>query len=355
MAQGEGQVSGSVFETQEGEGGLALTPGPGRRADWGPARQLYLAVAGTRLTKQGAAAASGLDAAAVEECWRDLLHMGLIRPVDGDSGGLHEAVHPDAALAALLDRQRTFDRAHLARSAAFSSAVDALAEVFRPAAARASAPATLEQFVDPATRVATLLDLNVAARECIDSLHPGPMPDTQVLRRSLVRDQQLLDRGIRLRALYPLPLLNTPQHARYLRDLTDLGVTVRLVDHAPHHLLVYDRHTALLTAPGDPSYTMIKVTGLLTSAYNALYEDFWARGIPMTGAEAEDQRVRGTLERTIVRLLLKGYQDDQIAHTLGITRRTVQRRVNEVMKRLDARTRAQLGYRLGRIGRRPAP
>jgi DNA-binding NarL/FixJ family response regulator len=317
------------------------------RRDWEAEEQIYAFVAQQRPTKDEVMKDAGLDTARAESAWERLDSMGLIRPV---ADGCFDAVDPDAALATTLDRHKEITQAHLAQTQTLSESVHALADRFRPVAARVKASVTVERYDDRSRRDTALLDLTVAARESTDSLHPGPIPtDMEILERSLAMDASIIARGVRVRAIYPQSMLQTPRHAKYLRDLVAVGASVRLVDHAPHDLLVFDRHTALL--PGDPndhSKSMIKVTGWLVKSYVAMYEDYWKRGIPVTMLEdGTEQLVLQNQERDILRLLLQGLSDDVIARTLGVHRRTVQRRVTDVMERLGVTSRIEVGFRLG--------
>lgn len=49
-------------------------------------------------------------------------------------------------------------------------------------------------------------------------------------------------------------------------------------------------------------------------------------------------------------MLLTGVPDEVAAHRLGISGRTLTRRVRSAMEKLGAVSRFQLGYRLGRAG-----
>lgn len=288
-----------------------------------------------------------LDDTHAADGWRILHDLGLVRIVLGRV----EAVHPDAALTVVMDEYMRNAAAQSQNARALNERAQALLTVFRPAVGRLQERVVVETYADRDSRDSALLDLHTAVRHTADSLHPGPMPsDMAVLERSLEMDAVMVQRGVRTRAVYPRSLLESPKYTKYLHDLCDVGVQVRLVDHAPHDLLIFDTHTVFL--PGDPedrSKTMIIVRGsVLVKSYVAIFKDLWlhgtsplkARSTRTAGAEQGDQ------ERAIVKLLSNGYSDERIARRLGIARRTVQRAVTKLMERMDVSSRFELGFRL---------
>jgi DNA-binding CsgD family transcriptional regulator len=153
-----------------------------------------------------------------------------------------------------------------------------------------------------------------------------------------------------VRAVYPLSCLHTPKYLRYLQDLTAAGAEVRLIDHAPYDLVIFDRHTALLAAdPEDPGHSLAVIVGaVLVKSYLALFEDFWLRAVmldsPRPGAAGQHDVT--AQERAVIRLMADGLSDDQIARKLSVHRRTVQRAIAKLMERLNAGSRFEAGLKL---------
>lgn len=324
----------------------------------GPARDIDAAVAVyTAVATRGGsshaalAALAGLDEARVAGGLRTLRGLGLIRQMDGRV----EPVDPDAALAVAVDTYLGNAAAQLRNAAALSETTQALLMVFRPLAARLQEQVLVQYFDDPESRHSALADIDAAARESVESLHPGPMPpDMAVLEKSLIGDAALVRRGLKVRALYPRSLLQVPKYVKYLNDLSDVGVRVRLIDHGPHDLLVVDRHTVIL--PGglhEQGVSMTLVRGaVLARSYASFFEDYWLRAVPMSAGsgrgDSGDDTELSDQERTVVRLMANGYSDDRIARTLGIARRTVQRVMTKLMERLQVSSRFEVGMRLAR-------
>jgi DNA-binding NarL/FixJ family response regulator len=88
----------------------------------------------------------------------------------------------------------------------------------------------------------------------------------------------------------------------------------------------------------------------LLDALHALFELLWERAAPISfkrGGTLEiakpDARLREDANE-LVTLMAAGLQDKAIAHELRISASTLNRRVVETMRALDARTRFQLGW-----------
>ncbi|MEU6851198.1 LuxR C-terminal-related transcriptional regulator [Actinacidiphila alni] len=299
----------------------------------------------------GLAGPAGLDDERLAAGLRTLTAMGLIRRADGRI----ETVDPDAALAVAMDTYLGTAAAQLRNAAALSETTQALLTVFRPVVARLQEQVDVQHFEDPESRQSSVADIEASARETMDSLHPGPMPlDMAVLDKALAGDVAMIRRGVRVRALYLRSQLRVPKYAKYLHDLSDAGVNVRLVDHAAHDLLVMDRHTVVLPGiPHEHATSMTLVRGaVLARSYAAVYEDYWLRAAPLSAVarpDSEDGLGLTDQERSIIRLMANGYSDDRIARTLGVARRTVQRVMTKLMERLQVSSRFEVGLKLAQL------
>ncbi|WP_433891567.1 LuxR C-terminal-related transcriptional regulator [Streptomyces sp. CA-111067] len=290
----------------------------------------------------------GLDEERVALGWALLRDLELVR-VDH---GMCTALEPETALAEINDAYQAGAAEQMRNAVALQVATRSLTEVFRPAVARESAEIATEYITNKQRIQQTSADLSRAARVSTDSLHPGPMPPMPYLERSLELDRRSIEKGVKVRCVYPVSLMLTPKYARYLHDLTGIGAEVRLVDHAPYDLLIIDGVVACLPSnPARPAEAMVAVRGsALLRSYRSLYEDFWLRAVPL--ADAEPPTAAGTApdaqELVVIQLMASGLSDDQIARKLAIHRRTVQRCVAKLMDRLGVSSRFEAGLRLAR-------
>jgi DNA-binding CsgD family transcriptional regulator/DNA-binding Lrp family transcriptional regulator len=332
------------------------------QGDEEPALTLYQA-----LRAQGTAAseqdhelgrAAGLDPDQVERALARLRRLGLVR---GDGA----PVEPDAALVTTMAAYQAHTAEQARNAVAFRELADSLLSVYRPAVAREASQVEVEYITGRPRKERALNGLNTLTRETCDSMHPGPMPPMEVLERSLRRDAAMIERGVRIRCLYPRAPLQGARYTAYLRELTGLGAQVRLIDHAPCDLLIRDGMTACL--PADPQNAaesaMLLIQGAaLVTTLSAVYEDYWLRATPYEQAVAGEPCSRETelsgQERVVIRLMAGGLSDDQIARKMGISRRTVQRAVTKLMARLQATSRFEAGLKLAQdpeFTRRPGP
>jgi DNA-binding CsgD family transcriptional regulator len=293
-------------------------------------------------------AQSHLDDDLFDTGWGLLERMKLVRA--GDARGEWYTVDADAALAMSIDRQVVVAAELLQSVQRAAEVTQVILGKIRPAAARARDDVSVNEYVDKVRRDRAMADFLESVRNTADSMHPGPMPeDMSVLDASLRMDAATIRRGVTVRAIYPQEVLEDPRYCRYLHQLADVGADVRLIDHAPDDLLIFDGHTVLVPGDQPASTSMGVITGFLASHWVKVYNDYWTRSVPLAtlcaGASSSSALITSQ-ERQIIRLMLTGLSDDQIARQLGIHRRTVLRRVTELIERFEVNNRFQLGHKL---------
>jgi sugar-specific transcriptional regulator TrmB/DNA-binding CsgD family transcriptional regulator len=128
------------------------------------------------------------------------------------------------------------------------------------------------------------------------------------------------------------------------------GEQARLADELPTKLAVADRELALLpldwTTPAEDAALLVHPSGLL-DALVALFETVWSRATPLSVTEADGLLADDTMsadDRHLLSLLVAGLTDEAAGARLGISRRTVARRVQLLMERTNSRSRLQLGW-----------
>jgi len=115
----------------------------------------------------------------------------------------------------------------------------------------------------------------------------------------------------------------------------------------PTRLFVISGTHAVLPEPlgfADEPRLLVR-QGALVAALTLLFELYWERSVAVPEAEGRvDERV------FVVRQLASGAKDEQIARTLGLSLRTVRRRVADLMIELGVDTRFQAGAEAVRRG-----
>ncbi|HZM75556.1 MAG TPA: helix-turn-helix transcriptional regulator [Candidatus Limnocylindrales bacterium] len=119
----------------------------------------------------------------------------------------------------------------------------------------------------------------------------------------------------------------------------DLAQT-RLAHGVPANLALADRNTALLQL--EQSVLMVR-PGRLLDALGALFEAIWSSATPVNSPTPSVDSL-DSQDRAVLSLLVAGLTDDAVGARLGMSRRTVARRVQRLMTETGAHSRLQLGW-----------
>ena len=165
--------------------------------------------------------------------------------------------------------------------------------------------------------------------------------------------QELLRSGRRSRAIYPARVLE--EAPEMVRRRAELGEHVRVLADVPGRLAVMGSAAALLPNRFDrPDEDLLIIRQpSLVAALTQLFEGLWERALAVPGLDAfnaDDDAVRASDRRLLLDQLARGVKDEQIARTLGMSLRTVRRRVAEMMDELGASSRFQAGVEAIRRG-----
>lgn len=153
--------------------------------------------------------------------------------------------------------------------------------------------------------------------------------------------------GRRCRAIYPVRALTAAPVEMAVR--AQAGEEIRLIAEVPTRLLVAGTTHAMLPEPlGDADTPRVLVRQpALVAAATLLFEELWRRAAPVADFERGQRGAQRTL---LLEQLAVGAQDEQIARRLGVSLRTVRRRVAELMDELDAHSRFEAGVEAVRRG-----
>ncbi|MEV4266899.1 helix-turn-helix domain-containing protein [Kribbella sp. NPDC049584] len=249
---------------------------------------------------------------------------------------------PDVAFGTtLLRRQESLEAAR--------KTVAALSEEFRASASRRDAHHLVEVIVGATTLRERLRDLQNAAREEIlwfCRANPLAMQGADN-----TEEYGALSRGVRYRAIYERALIETPGELDSIAEGVSWGEEARVLPTLPVRLAIVDRSTAICPlvrddeSIGEPSAAIIN-RGQLLDALLALFESYWELATPVRLQADAAEPVEGLddSERLLLSLLVAGVPDKSIANQLGISRRTVQRRLDRLMALAGVDTRTGLAF-----------
>ncbi len=160
--------------------------------------------------------------------------------------------------------------------------------------------------------------------------------------------RELIASGRRSRAIYPARALHEAPDT--LRARAEVGEQIRVLPDLPTRMFIIGTTHAVLPEPmgfTDEPRSLVRQQGLV-EALTLLFELMWERAAPVP--ELDRGEARPDLRRFLLQQLASGAQDEQVARTLGISLRTVRRRVADVLTELGADTRFQAGVEAARRG-----
>lgn len=293
------------------------------------------------VTLAGLAQRSGDTPARLARSLARLGEAGLVRRIPGRPARF-VATPPDAAIEALVhDRELRLQRVRVATG-------ELLARY------RAGRLAT-----DPANLVEVVTSQETVAQR-FRELQDGATQEMLVFDRppyaqwtGNAGQLAVLARGVRWRAVYAPASLERQGMAEELARLMAAGEEARLLADLPMKLAIADRSTALvpLTLETGIHQAAVIHRSLLLDALVMLFEQLWEQAVPL-GADERRQDADGLadLDRRILALLVTGMKDDAIARQLGLSQRTMRRRMKELLDRLGVSSRFQAGVQAARRG-----
>ncbi len=282
-----------------------------------------------------------IDGPQLDRILARLVRRGLVRALPGGRPR-YEAVAPDLVLGGLVaDRQRDLDR--------MLQRVEELRG--RYASARRDETAPMIQIV-PGGREATqmVVQLHKAVRYQVRSLETPPYGTPT----AMMMDDEVdaIGNGVRYRMVYSRAA--TQELDAEINASVRAGEQARVIDEVPLRLGIMDDWAAVL--PGRPGRALtdglvVVHPGTLLNALIALFESVWERAVPISADSQlplpEDTCTWSAADEELIVLLSAGLGDQAIARHLGVGLRTVQRRVQRILRELRASSRFQAGLAIG--------
>jgi DNA-binding CsgD family transcriptional regulator len=160
---------------------------------------------------------------------------------------------------------------------------------------------------------------------------------------------ELVEQGRASRAIYPVRAWT--DHRATLELRASVGEHVRLLPELPTRMFIIGSTHAVLPEPlgfVDEPRSLVRQPGLV-QALILWFEALWERASPLP-EEGRPGDLRSELQRFLLAQLAQGVKDEQIARTLGLSLRTVRRRIAGLMTELGADSRFQAGVEASRRG-----
>jgi DNA-binding Lrp family transcriptional regulator len=162
--------------------------------------------------------------------------------------------------------------------------------------------------------------------------------------------KDLMRSGRRSRAIYPARVLE--EAPEMIRSRAEAGEHVRILAEVPCRLAIMGSSAALLTERfGKASDRRLVIRQhALVGTLTLLFESLWEKAMSVPGLDGQRFTEGAGDQRLLLGQLAGGAKDEQIARALGLSVRTVRRRVAELLADLGADSRFQAGVEAVRRG-----
>ncbi|MEU4167155.1 helix-turn-helix domain-containing protein [Streptomyces sp. NPDC026665] len=166
-------------------------------------------------------------------------------------------------------------------------------------------------------------------------------------------------RGVLYRTILHRDALTEPGLVAQALSVLAAGQQVRVADAIPVKMMIADHDLAMLplySGRNTAAASVLVHAGGLLDALVAYFELAWEQAYPlsphMAGDGLAEQRPEeiDEFDARMLALVLAGLTDQAVGARLGVSRRTVQRRIGELMARAGAESRIQLGWHAARRG-----
>lgn len=181
---------------------------------------------------------------------------------------------------------------------------------------------------------------------------PGSGQRKDTLDAARPHNAALLGRGVRVRILAQDAMLTNRDNMEYARWMAKAGGAFRTAPVLPPSMLVVDAKVAMvpLDLPDAVKGAVEVSEPAVVAALVATFEYAWSRANDLDSACTPDATVPSDASIELLKLLATGITDEAIAKHLGVSLRTVRRRIFELMDRLEATSRFDAGCKAVRRG-----
>lgn len=200
----------------------------------------------------------------------------------------------------------------------------------------------------------SFMQLNLTARSDVRAFVRPPFA-ADVSQPPVTQDTALL-RGVLARSVYDVSAFETPGLLDAARALVRGGEQARVAT-VPMKLVIVDSKIAMLPLTSDgrraADSAVVVHESTLLEALISLFESVWRTASPLRWTGEDLPGTDGRLscfDAEILSLLSAGLKDETVARQLGLSLRSLQRRLREVFESFGARTRFQAGFAVARHG-----
>ncbi|MCX5339487.1 helix-turn-helix transcriptional regulator [Streptomyces atratus] len=280
---------------------------------------------------------------AVVEAARELTELGLVEP---DDEGL-VACPPRTALDALAEIRAK-------ELGALRDSADELARFWRDH--HAEGPGYIEIVRTDEAGEALVRRVQDEATHQVRALSIGPSGRLAVPPTVAPGCLEALARGVAYSVVYGTRVLRDPIGREAIQTCVNLGERARVFPNVALNLKICDDRFAVVAAPARDHqrrhHIAVQRSALLDGLIG-VFESYWQMAVPLPAGDEPmgDVGAAPTDDaRQLLTYLSGGLTDEFIARELGVSERTVARRIARLQEVLGAQTRFQLGVQASRRG-----
>ncbi|MER5637904.1 LuxR C-terminal-related transcriptional regulator [Kitasatospora sp. NPDC002227] len=282
----------------------------------------------------------------------DLLgDLALLR-ASREQTGMLRPVSEQRAMAILIERQAAELEARRAQLEVNRNALSS--RLARDARTPPTGQAGIERLLGMDAVQDRLEELMTAAATEVLNILPGGPQTAASLAAARPVNQDLAARGLELRCIYQDSMRADRLNLNYAHWLQDLGVRIRTTPLVPPRMILIDR--AIAVVPIEPQDStrgaaLLREPGVLASLF-ALFEQTWHTATDLDTPKAAEpgQDTPTPAELELLKMVASGITDQAAANRLGISLRTVRRRMEDLMNRLEATSRFEAGLKAAKRG-----
>ncbi|MFI0924091.1 helix-turn-helix domain-containing protein [Streptomyces sp. NPDC021012] len=309
-------------------------------------------VEGGALTLAELAEVLGMSPREATEAVARLSALGLVEtvPGDGDAPTTVRACPPGASLESLAD-----DRVR--QAAALRESSEALSRFWRHH--HPDSAGYVEVVRTAAAIEAVKRRVHDEATRCVRGLSIG-LPVNRSGRVTILDGAlEAMADGVEYKVVYRAQALNDPDVREIVQTCVRAGEQARVFPDLPLSLTICDEDFCVVNIPlprFGRAHAMIVRRSELLDAFIGVFESYWRLGVPLpagddsVGTDADASANPPEDARRLLTCLSSGLTDESIARELGVSERTIARRIARLQEIVGAQTRFQLGVQATRRG-----
>jgi DNA-binding CsgD family transcriptional regulator/sugar-specific transcriptional regulator TrmB len=297
----------------------------------------------------------GLEPAAARTICAELVALGVLR-YERVAGSGFIVAQPAVAIGQLIERREDELLRQYRRASQSRYLIDELNLLYRQPREAAPEDSGVERVEDVHAIRDRLEELSFFTRTSVYSIQPGGPQSQESLEASRPLDQRGIRRGLEMRVIHEIAVLDDELNRAYLRELVIGGAKVRVTRQQMDRMVLMDCKVAVV--PVDPvdsarGALIVRHPGLV-SGFVDLFNRAWQDALDLPWLTDTDEQARtpeiSPEDKRILELLASGCTDETSAREVGVSVRHLRRTISRLMQQLGANSRFEAGVEAARRG-----